>query len=281
MEWRKFCWVNERRLFVGEAKKKVLSNKIFLDEHPICCLCGGTVAATTIEHAPPKVFFVNKVVPAATHRVPACERCNNGSSGMDQVAALFALTQATVHRDIPETYMDKLMRGVRNNAPTAFAAIANGPAELVPLRVEGKVDDYARMEVDVLIFNDWLNPWAAKQAYALYYLHTDGDILSPSSRVMVQWVTNAHVVDEQSPDELLRALGNYGDLRQGVRNSELQYSYKWQLDEEIGCFVLMLHDASMVMIGIFHDPEKAAQVPEWTLFATNAENGIHQVQPKV
>lgn len=257
---------------MGEARRKVLSNKAFLQEHQVCCLCGGQVPATTVEHAPPKVFFINKEVPSATHRVPACERCNSESSGKDQVAALVALIQATVHRDVPDAYIEKLMRGVKNNAASAFLAIAGGPSQDVPLRVDGVVDSYARVEVD----KDWLNPWAAKQAYALYYLHSGGQILPPSSRVMVQWFTNAHVIDELSPDKLLRSLPNYGDLRQGTRNSELQYSYKWQLDEEIGCFVLMLHDACMVMIGIFHNPEKATEVPDWTLFTTNSEHGIHE-----
>jgi hypothetical protein len=264
---------------LGEARRKLLSNKKFLSQHSLCCLCGGTVPATTIEHAPPKVFFVNKEVPAATHRVPACERCNSGSSNRDQVAALFALTQATVHRGIPDSYMNKLILGVRNNAPSAFAALIGGASTDVPLRVAGQIDLYSRVEVDNSIFTDWLNPWAAKQAYALYYLHSDGRILPNTSRVVVQWFTNAHVVEGQSPDNLLRALPNYGDLRQGVRNSELQYSYKWQLDDELGCFVLMLHDSSMVMLGIFHDPSKAAEVPRWTLFATNAEDGIRQVNP--
>lgn len=135
------------------------------------------------------------------------------------------------------------------------------------------------MEIDKSIFTDWLNPWAAKQAYALHYLHTDSEIIPTTSRVMVQWFTNAHVLEEQSPDTLLRSLGNYGELRQGKKSSELQYSYRWQLDGDIGCFILILHDSSMVLLGIFDEAEKAEQFPNWTVFATNPELGIHQVQP--
>ena len=262
---------------MSEARKITTRNERFLEEHPWCCLCGGSVAATTIEHAPPKVFFINKEVPAATHRMPACERCNNGSGSADQVAALAALIQATVHKDIPDEYMNKLIRGVRNNTPDAFSAIVEGDSHEVPLRVDGKVDLFDKVEIDPILYTDWLNPWAAKQAYALYYLHSGKIILPPTSRVMVQWVTNAHVVDELSPDILLQSLSNYGELRQGVKTSELQYSYKWQLDDEIGCFVLMLQDSSMVILGVFHDPEQAKKVPDRTLFATNAENGIHLI----
>lgn len=257
--------------------RKTLSNRDFLATHSHCCLCGGLVEATTIEHAPPKVFFINKEVPSPSHRVPACERCNNGSSGADQVAALAALIQATVHQEIPEDYINKLVAGVRNNTPSAFEAIVTGTSEDVPIRVDGQVDLYSRVEVDNSIFTDWLNPWAAKQAYALYYLHSGYKILPETSGVVVQWFTNAHVFDELSPDDLLRSLGDYGELRQGKKASELQYSYKWQLDGEIGCFILMLHDSSMVLLGILDDAQKAEQFPGWTVFSTNSNVGIHQV----
>ncbi|PUB10529.1 hypothetical protein [Yoonia sediminilitoris] len=263
---------------MGQAKRKILSNKLFLERHKYCCLCGGSVYATTIEHAPPKVFFVNKEVPSATHRVPACERCNSGSSGSDQVAALSALIQSTIHQDIPETYMEKLVKGVQNNAPSAFAAIAEGSSTDVPIKVNGRVNMYARVEIDNSIYTDWLNPWAAKQAYALHYLHAEGKILPDTAKVMVRWFTNAQVIDEETPDDLLRSLRNYGELRQGKKTSELQYSYKWQLEGEVGCFVLMLHDASMLLLGIFQDSEKAKAFPHWNIFSTNARRGIHRVE---
>lgn len=259
-------------------QENLTRNEKFLQKHPWCCLCGGSVAATTIEHAPPKVLFVNKEVPAATHRMPACARCNNGSGPSDQVAALACLIQASVHKDIPDEYMDKLIDGVKNNSPDAFLAIANGPSYDVPLKVAGKVDYFSRVEIDPTLYTNWLNPWAAKQAYALYYLHSEGRILPPASRVMVQWYTNEHIVDELTPDTLLQSLGSYGELKQGAKNSELQYSYKWQLDKEIGCFILMLQDASMVLLGIIHDPEQLEAYPDWTLFSTNAERGIHLVE---
>lgn len=263
---------------MGEAIYKRAQNTKFLEAHPWCCLCGGSVVATTIEHAPPKVFFINKEIPSGSHRMPACARCNNGSGSADQVAAFVALLQASVHRDIPKEYIEKLGRGVRNNSPDAFAAIFAGSPSDVPLRVGGKVDLYAKVEIDPIIFENWLDPWAAKQAYALYYLHSDGKILPPTAKVMVQWFTNANISDDLAPDKLLQSLGNYGELRQGIKNSELQYSYKWQLDDKIGCFVLMLQDASLAMLGIFHDATQAARVPDWKLFSTDAENGIHLVK---
>lgn len=262
---------------MGEAKRKMGKTAEFLIGHPWCCLCGGSVPATTVEHAPPRVFFLNRALPTNTHRVPACERCNNGSSQGDQVAALVALTMA-IHKPSNNEYILKLANGVRNNAPEAFAMIANGGSTDVPLRVDGRVDLYSRVEVDQQLFTNWLNPWAAKQAYALHYLHERKPIPA-GAKIMVQWFTNANVIDEQSPDELLRQLRSYGDLRQGMKTSELDYSYKYQFDPGIGCIVLMLHDSSIVMLGIFDPSFPEHEHPRWTMFTTGPERGIHQVAP--
>lgn len=262
---------------MGEAKRKMGKSAEFLIDHPMCCLCGGSVPATTVEHAPPRVFFRDRALPTNTHRVPACSRCNNGSSQADQVAALFALTMA-IHKPAHDEYIMKLAKGVGNNAPKALEMIIQGHSLDVPLQVDGKIDIYARVEVDHQLFVNWLNPWAAKQAYALHYLH-QGTPIPAGAKVMVQWFTNANVIDEQSPDELLRQLRSYGEIRQGIKTSELEYSYKYQFDPGIGCVVLMLHDSSMVMLGIFAPDFPEQESPNWTMFTTGPERGIHQVQP--
>jgi hypothetical protein len=262
---------------MDEAKRKMGKTAEFLIDHPWCCLCGGSVPATTVEHAPPRVFFLNRALPTNTHRVPACSRCNNGSSQADQVAALVALTMA-IQKPSHQEYILRLAKGVANNAPEALAMITQGESQDVPLRVDGKIDLYARVEVDHRMFTNWLNPWAAKQAYALHYLHL-GKPIPVGAKVMVQWFTNAHVIEEQSPDELLRQLRSYGELRQGIKTSELEYSYKYQFDPEIGCIILMLHDSSMVMLGIFDPSFPEHEHPKWAMFTTGPERGIHQGEP--
>lgn len=261
---------------MGESKQKLGKTAAFLIDHPWCCLCGGSVPATTVEHAPPRVFFLDRALPTNTHRVPACSRCNNGSSQADQVTALVALTMA-IHKPSHDEYIMKLAKGVANNAPDAIDLIARGESSDVPLRVEGKVDLYARVEVDPRLFTNWLNPWAAKQAYALHYLH-QGKPIASGAKVVVQWFTNANVIDEQSPDELLQQLRSYGELRQGTKTSRLEYSYKYQFDAGVGSIVLMLHDSSMVMLGIFDPGFPEKDFPNWTMFSTTPERGIHGVE---
>ncbi|MEP3844284.1 MAG: hypothetical protein ABJM43_02905 [Paracoccaceae bacterium] len=65
----------------------------FKQSHPNCCLRGGEVPMETIEHTPPKAMFFGSLRPKGLE-VPACRRCNNGSSQQDQFATLLAYTQS-------------------------------------------------------------------------------------------------------------------------------------------------------------------------------------------
>jgi hypothetical protein len=51
----------------------------FFTKNPWCIFCGGTVAATTVEHCPPRAMFDNKEWPEG-YAFPACASCNGGSS---------------------------------------------------------------------------------------------------------------------------------------------------------------------------------------------------------
>jgi hypothetical protein len=63
-----------------------------LREHPLCCFCGGTRAAVTLDHVPPKVCFPPGLCPEG-FEFPACQRCNNGTSKYDTIFGFYALLQ--------------------------------------------------------------------------------------------------------------------------------------------------------------------------------------------
>jgi len=56
----------------------------FLKEHPLCCFCGGTRAATTLDHVPPKACFPLGLWPDEFES-PSCTDCNNGTSKHDTI----------------------------------------------------------------------------------------------------------------------------------------------------------------------------------------------------
>jgi hypothetical protein len=250
----------------------------FFQEHPLCCLCGGTVNATTIEHAPPIALFVDRQLPSNTHTFPACERCNNGSRHFDQIATLTALVQASMITQEKDDYFLKVFEGVANNHPSVIPFFQTSDATMQEMSVKGTPQNMAIVPIDPLLFEFWLEPWAAKQAYALFYRHM-GQILQPSARLVVSWITNAGIKDGRMPAEFLFSLKNTDLLHQGKKNSELQYEYRWGFQDDCGCFSLILHDASIAIVAIYLNPLDAEKHMHLQVFATNAEKGIHRVNP--
>ena len=83
-----------------------------------CVLCGGNRSAESVEHAPPKVMFLDQTRPKG-FEFPACKRCNKGSAEYDQLAAYVAYSQApdAVQCSAPITNSQKtLVEGFANNS---------------------------------------------------------------------------------------------------------------------------------------------------------------------
>jgi hypothetical protein len=71
---------------MSEHKGKLNKRQRFLADHPFCCFCGGTVAATTTDHVPNKAFFVNRDWPEG-YEFPACSNCQGNSRVSELVCA--------------------------------------------------------------------------------------------------------------------------------------------------------------------------------------------------
>lgn len=258
---------------MGEATRKKSRTERFVTDHPWCCFCGGSVAAATVEHAPPKVFFINKQR-LPTHEFPACLRCNNGSSQSDQLVAFVALTMAGAISRVDNQYLMKLARGVRNNHPQLFGEVIRGGRE-DHYSVNGILRPLVRLRVPPDLRRGWLEPWAAKQAYALWYLYQK-TILSPAATVEVKWAFNGNVWSGDFPRELFAILPGVGSLVAGSKNSRDSYFYKYFFDSEGGgaYICLVLYGCAMVILTVHTDGE-AESDGRWTRFRTNAELGIH------
>lgn len=248
----------------------------FLASHPYCCLCGGSVEATTTEHAPPITLFVNRNLPSNNHTVPACVRCNVGSKGLDQVTSLAALVQRSASNKNDHEYIQKAIVGVGNNIPEALSFFHIEESEDKEMLVDGKQLEVSKVPIDPLLFEKYLDPWAAKQAFALYYLKTR-KILNENARVVVRWQSSVDIDSSNIPITLFESLSSYGILEQGKKNSRGQYEYRWQIEESYGCFVIVLHESSMALLAIYLNSEDAQKHLNLPVFATSGEKGIHRI----
>ncbi len=73
-----------------DGMPRVSRKKRFLMEHPLCCFCGGTRRATTLDHVPPKACFPIGFWPEQ-FEFPSCSQCNNGTSRQDTIFGYYSI----------------------------------------------------------------------------------------------------------------------------------------------------------------------------------------------
>ena len=73
---------------MGSKQRK---RRRLLEEHPLCCFCGGDRAATTSDHVPPQACFPRGLMPE-DFEFPVCSACNNGTSKHDTIFAFCSLS---------------------------------------------------------------------------------------------------------------------------------------------------------------------------------------------
>ena len=248
-----------------------------------CCFCGGKVPSETIEHAPPICLFRNNQRPKG-YEFPACKRCNIGSSQMDQIAAFFALCQGDVFQDGYETRTHELLRGISNNCPDALWYLDQFRTDhKIRLQLDGETLESNELTVGRGFRTKFLNPWAAKQACALWFQHTQRPIVE-CQRIWTAWLPYEAMSDADFIASTQRLLTNGFELKQGKKSFGDQYSYIWQLNGDMlsGGFLITLHKAVAVLICIGSEEtarQNSSKISFGELFKTAPRHGIERCLP--
>jgi len=254
----------------------------FFEANPFCCFCGGTVLATTIEHAPPKVLFRNKYRLKGLE-FAACERCNLGCSDLDNVAAFFCiLSGAVFDPGLIDDYWERIAQGVRNNTPEVLDYIGTLDAPEV-WDIGSGPEHLHKVGINKRVYVDWLNPWVAKQACALWYHHTRKTI-TETMCILVRWMEMEGILKEGIPESLIEVAPSHGALQMGKLNSSDQFAYRHNLNptEGIGIIILGAHGSSVayaLIMGKDHMLERYRTRYRGDLFATSAQRGIELWSP--
>lgn len=103
----------------ARARTKAERHAALLKAQPYCCFCEGSQLATTIDHVPARVCFVGKEGPEE-FEFSACKECNDISRISELVTALYIRMAEWDERNKSHKDMDKLISGVKNNAPDCF-----------------------------------------------------------------------------------------------------------------------------------------------------------------
>ncbi|MGI4826769.1 MAG: hypothetical protein ACRYFU_01035 [Janthinobacterium lividum] len=200
---------------------KIGKKKRFLQDHPLCCFCGGTAPAITIDHVPPKACFPDGYCPDG-FEFPACDACNRGSKKEDALAGFYTqLMDFNESNRTPDDIakMNKLRAGILENYPDALPDAATS----VPIHKVGSI--LTPMPVAISMerpsaFVPTMETLQRKLTHALYYKETGKPISTAHTYLCEQYQiqgsdrTMTTFLAELLPNETIGArpnIKNYGE----------------------------------------------------------------------
>lgn len=249
-----------------------------------CALCGGMRPAVNPEHSPPKVMFQGKDRPIG-HEVPACERCNNGSGALDQLAAFVAMSGDPNilfgDRQMSE-HEHKVARGTANNANLITRDGSYMIYEsAVPVPVFDDDGQVRRMAYAVHMRSDvmaQLAKWCAKQVLAAWYVQM-GHAASSRATITLEILTNATPPDAEL-EALIRQLGGDYTLTKGKESKIGEFSYKFSPNPKGTAAVMFAqYHGGTAFLALLNN-QKTAKLSRSRMryrFATNGHRGIHAI----
>ena len=234
---------------------------------------------------PPRKLFLDGVRPKGLE-FPACHRCNQGSSQLDIAIQWFAFSQSPTalsgagklgHKYHQHTV--KAMKGWANNNNGL-----GGTFSLVGhqyLRINGIIHKLPASNIDPVIFERFLNPWAVKQSLALWYYHSKL-IFSDQGLILVAWFAPTQQSEREKIIKSIPFSFDYYALQQGKWDTSNQFKYQYLVNtkEKVGVFEVILHNG-VTLISYLMDCqnqkvlEKFANSVNEQLWCTSADAGIH------
>ena len=110
---------------MGEAKRRKAR---LLSQHPVCCFCGGTQAATTVDHVPNRASFPQRAGPEG-YEFPACSSCQNIYRKEEHYFALVARLSDLDDANYDGISNRRLIKGIANNYPELLPIVRMSPVE--------------------------------------------------------------------------------------------------------------------------------------------------------
>jgi hypothetical protein len=94
----------------------------FFRQHPMCCFCGGTVAAAEIDHMPARTLFDERQWPEG-YEFPACTPCNASSREDEAVLDCLVRLKQGQLTAVEEREFTKALTSLNRRRPELVQAI--------------------------------------------------------------------------------------------------------------------------------------------------------------
>ena len=182
----------------------------FLEQHTLCCFCGGSTTSEEIDHLPSRSCFDNRCFPDG-FEFPACHTCNASTKEEEQAVAL--LSRVHSHPDAPAipAEIGRYTAGVANNNPDVIVSMISETAS-----ISGREGVFRLGDPVHQAFDSVLKRWAK----AFHYRET-GVIVPSSGRIAVIYFSNANA--HQVPEWALN--GKFHELKRNGKNIGDQFAY--------------------------------------------------------
>lgn len=196
-----------------------------------CVFCAGGQPATTVDHVPSRFLFKMKDRPKGLE-VPACSRCNRGSSWAEDIAAMLAAVHLTAPD--PDHFETRFNHLAKNNKAAVLEMYPSWEQEISAARwVDENGIAHWSLNLAGPIVQEAMVLFGAKLGMALHW-HETGTRLSGGGNIGVLWFSNAQALDGEVPDHLFRMLPDQRTLQQGRKNVGDQFMYSSKATVEPG-----------------------------------------------
>jgi len=171
---------------MSESKAKQTRQQKLIADNPLCYLCGGANAATSVYHVPPKACFADRYFPEG-FEFSACDACNQGAKKYDQIFGFHSLLLDFDRSKFEqEEQIEKLRRlgaGIKENYPEALPDITKA-TEIRQIGLIATPKPVAISVETTALFKEAIGVMGTKLTHALYYRETK-KILMDKHRFLV------------------------------------------------------------------------------------------------
>lgn len=255
---------------MGAARKR---KEAFLREHSLCCFCGGGTPATTIDHVPLRAAFAGGIGPE-NFEFPACAECNSGTSGSEQVFALYIRLLDRNDENFHENHVRKLILGVANNYPDLLPDFNISAAKKKRVLDHwGFVRPISGFSSDASLFsipkaaNDHIEINSLKLLAALHYRHM-GSFVNADMGVFFGWTQQGLPGSEEAKEILFDGMSKLVVGRRVNTSIGDQFAYRWGFNPGEDLFGIAAgFGAGMMLMAACAPWKVVSEIEDWRRFS--------------
>ena len=248
----------------------------FLQKHSLCCFCGGTEPASTIDCQPAKIVFPDKPPPQAAE-FPTCAGCNDQTSADEALLAPVCRYVSSPRHDLAPDF--EPLRGtftiVRQRFPGLLERMDQGK---VWIQQRGRLVRQSAIDVNQPEVRESMCRVAAKLALALYY-QNKGTPAATTCRIKTLWSNRQTLNTFQQVTNLIRVLPQQANSKMGMWKSDESFFLTYLSDGGRLASMSIFREAVALIALLEEGPFQAEDNERWDfVMAPVAKSGISVVR---